>query len=194
MRYSDLNKEEIRRKIKSRRDELQTYEVLKRSNEIIANLKKLPEFKEATNIACYISFNNEVYTHGLIKEYVNKKRVFVPVIDRERKEIILSHLKDWKELSSGAYGILEPRKEFLRIGRYGDIQLIIVPGIAFDEKGNRIGYGGGYFDRLLKKLKAKKVALAYDFQILKEIPNEEHDVRMDVIVSEKRILRIETLQ
>ena len=194
MRYSDLNKEEIRKKIKSKRDDLQTYEVLKRSNEIIANLKKLPEFEEATNIACYISFNNEVYTHGLIKEYVNKKRVFVPVIDREKKEISLSHLKDWKELSSGAYGILEPKKEFLRIGKYDDVELIIVPGIVFDERGNRIGYGGGYFDRLLRKMKAKKVALAYDFQILKEIPNEEHDVRMDVIVSEKRILRIETLQ
>ena len=189
MKSSGLNKEIIRRRIKSKRDNLQTYEVLKKSNEIIKNLKELPEFKEAKNIACYISFNNEVYTHGLIKEYVDKKKIFIPVVDRERKEILLSHLKNWQELSSGAYGILEPRREYLRIGRYEDIELVIVPGIAFDEKGNRIGYGEGYFDRLLKRMDAKKIGIAYDFQILKEIPNEEHDVKMDVIVSEKRVLK-----
>ena len=186
MIYSGLNKEELRRKIKSKRDKLSTYEVLRRSNEIIAKLKELLE--ESNIIACYISFGNEVYTHGLIKEYVTKKEILVPFIDG--KNLSLSHLKDWKELSSGAYGILEPKKEFLRVRNYDEVEAIIVPGIVFDRKGNRIGYGGGYYDRLLKKVKAIKIALAYDFQVMERIPNEKHDVKMDMIVTEKEVIEV----
>ena len=123
-------KKEIRAKLLKRRKELTTYEVLKKSNEVIANLKKLNEFKNAKKIACYISFNNEVYTHGLIKEYINKKEVLVPFIDREKKEIKLACIKSWKELEQGAYGILEPKKEALRIRDYSHIDVILVPGLA----------------------------------------------------------------
>jgi len=190
MIYLGLNKEVLRKEIKSKRDKLPTYEVLRRSNEIVARLKELQNFKEANVIACYISFGSEVYTHGLIKEYVKKKEILVPIVDKGSKNLFLSHLKDWKELDSGAYGILEPKKEFLRIKSYNEIEAVIVPGIVFDRKGNRIGYGAGYYDRLLKKVKAKKIALAYDFQVMERIPNEEHDVRMDVIVTEKEVIKI----
>jgi len=183
-------KKEIRAKLLKRRNELTTYEVLKKSNEIIANLKKLNEFKNAEKIACYISFNNEVYTHGLIKEYLNKKEVLVPFIDREKKEIRLAHIKSWKELEQGAYGILEPKKEALRIKDYSHIDVILVPGIAFDLRGYRIGYGKGYFDRLLAKVNGYKVGLAYDFQVLEKIPADKHDIRMDAIVTEKRIIKL----
>ncbi|HEC88549.1 MAG TPA: 5-formyltetrahydrofolate cyclo-ligase, partial [Thermoplasmata archaeon] len=105
-----------------------------------------------------------------------------------KKEIRLSHLKSWKELHTGEYGILEPRKEFLRIENNADI--FIIPGIVFDEDGNRIGYGGGYFDRFLSDFKGKKIALAYEFQIIKKMPNEKHDVKMDFIVTDKRIIKV----
>lgn len=187
MIYLD-SKEKIRKKLIKKRNSLSTYEVLKKSNEIILNLKKLKEFKKARRIACYISFGNEVYTHGLIKEFLNKKEILVPFVDREKKELKLSYIKDWKELHQGAYGILEPKKEFLKIRN--DVDLILVPGIAFDERGHRIGYGEGYFDRLLSKIDAVKIGLAYEFQILKEIPYEEHDEKVDIIVSEKKIRKI----
>jgi len=186
-----LNKEELRKEIKSKRDRLSTYEILKRSNEILAKLKELDDFINSKVIACYISFGSEVYTHGLIKEYVNKKDILVPVVDKKNKALLLSHLKDWKELDSGTYGILEPKNDFLRVRSYNEVELVIVPGIVFDEKGNRIGYGGGYYDRLLKRIDAKKIALAYDFQVMERIPNEEHDVRMDMIITEKRVIKCE---
>ncbi|HDN96024.1 MAG TPA: 5-formyltetrahydrofolate cyclo-ligase [Thermoplasmatales archaeon] len=191
MTYSGLNKEELRKEIKSKRDRLSTYEILKRSNEILAKLKELDDFINSKVIACYISFGSEVYTHGLIKEYVNKKDILVPVVDKKDKALLLSHLKDWKELDSGTYGILEPKNDFLRVRSYNEVELVIVPGIVFDEKGNRIGYGGGYYDRLLKRIDAKKIALAYDFQVMERIPNEEHDVRMDMIITEKRVIKCE---
>lgn len=181
-------KEEIRKKLLERRNSLSTYEILKKSNEIIKKLESLKEF-EKNKIECYISFGSEVYTHGLIRKYVNEKAIFVPVIDKKNGILYLSHLKDWKELETGVYGILQPRKECLRMVDFKEVELAIVPGIAFDEEGNRIGYGKGYYDRLLSKLDAVKVALAYDFQIMSRIPNEKHDVKMDVIVTDKRIIR-----
>lgn len=186
MKFSGLNKHIIRKKILELRKNLPTYDVLKKSNEIIKKLEEIEEFKEAKKIACYISFGNEVYTHGFIKKYVETKIISVPVVNK--KEIFLSNIKSWSELQQGAYGILEPKKEFLRI--CNNVDLIIVPGIAFDKKGNRIGYGEGYYDKLLKKLNAIKIALAYDFQLLDKIPSEKHDVKIDIIITEKRILRI----
>ncbi len=181
-------KKDIRKKLLEKRNSLSTYEILERSNRILEKLKKLEKFEKASTLACYISFGSEVYTHGLIKEYVGKKKVLVPVVSKEKKEIFLAHIKSWRELESGTYGILEPRKEFLRPVSYDEVEVIIVPGIAFDENGNRIGYGEGYFDKLLKKIHAVKIAIAYDFQILKKIPNEKHDVKIDVIITEKRII------
>ena len=186
MTYSGLNKEELREKIRRKRASLPTYEVLERSNRIVARLKNLGVFREAGIVACYISFDNEVYTHGLLKEFMEKKDMLVPVV--KDKEILLSHLKNWRELSSGAYGILEPGKEFLRLRDFDEVEVVITPGIVFDERGNRIGYGGGYYDRLLSSMDATKIALAYEFQVLKKIPAEKHDVRMDIIVTEERTI------
>lgn len=186
MTFSDLSKEELRKRIKEKRDKLSQKEILERSEKIIEKLVKMNEFVYAEIVACYISFGSEVNTHSLIKSFMKKKRILVPFVDKRKKEIHLSHLKNWEELHTGEYGILEPKKEFLRIEDNADI--FIIPGIVFDEKGNRIGYGEGYFDRFLCNFRGKKIALAYDFQVVKKMPNEEHDVRMDFIVTDKRII------
>ncbi len=179
-------KNRIRKELLEKRNKLSVYELLKKSNEIISKLVSLEEFKKAEKLLCYISFDNEVYTHGLIKEYVGKKKIAVPVV--RGNELILSYINDWNDLSTGAYGILEPRE--IKIALPEDIQVAIIPGIAFDKKGYRIGYGKGYFDRLLPKMNALKIALAFDFQLLDELPREKHDVKMDMIITDKRILRL----
>jgi len=184
----ELNKEKIRKKIKEKRDSLSTFEILKKSNEIITQLKNMTIFRGSKIIACYISFNNEVYTHGLIKEFISEKEILVPVIDKKRKKLLLSHLKNWGELNGGMYGILEPAEKFLRLKGYEEVDLVIVPGIVFDEDGNRIGYGGGYYDALLKEMDATKVALAFELQVMEKIPAEKHDMKMDFIITEKRIV------
>jgi len=181
-------KNEIRKAFLKKRDSLTPFEIFKRSNKIITTLLSLKEFKEAKAIFLYISFGSEVNTHGLIRLLFGKKKVFVPVVEKEKKEIFISELKEWRELSSGAYGILEPKKEYIRKGNVKEIEIAVVPGIAFDEDGYRIGYGGGYYDKILKKMNGIKIGIAYDFQILKRMPHENHDVKMDEIVTEKRIL------
>lgn len=188
MTFSSLNKEELRKKIKEKRDKLSQKEILERSGKIIEKLTEMNEFVNADAVACYISFGNEVNTHFLIKNFIEKKKILVPFVDKGRKEIRLSHLKNWEELHTGEYGILEPKKEFLRIENNADI--FIIPGIVFDESGNRIGYGGGYFDRFLCNFRGKKIALAYEFQVIKKMPNEKHDVKMDFIVTDKRIIKV----
>jgi len=183
-------KNAIRRKILDIRKSLSAIEILKKSNRVIENLSSVDDFSGAEVIMTYISFGTEVNTHGLIRSLIGKKTVIVPVVtDKERGEMILSELMDWKELSSGAYGILEPRE--VRERDAGEVDVFIVPGIAFDKKGNRIGYGGGYYDRLLNKVKGKKVGIAYDFQILDSIPAEGHDAGVDMIVTDRNIIRAE---
>ncbi|MBC7081804.1 MAG: 5-formyltetrahydrofolate cyclo-ligase [Thermoplasmatales archaeon] len=176
-------KEKIRKELLEKRNSLTTYEILEKSNLILKNLYSLEEFSKASKLASYISFGSEVYTHGLIREYSKKKEFFVPFI--KDGDIFLSRISSWEELEGGIYGILQPKEPKVE---NGNLDIIIVPGIAFDENGNRIGYGKGYFDRLLKKFSSIKVALAFDFQVLKNIPNQEHDVKMDIIVTEKRII------
>lgn len=178
----------MRSELRSMRNQLSTYEVLKRSNDIIATLTSLPSFLNARVVACYLSFGSEVYTHGLVRAYCATKDMLIPVVDREHKNLLLSHIQDWKELSTGTYGILEPREEFLRIRNVDEVDMVIVPGIAFDREGNRIGYGGGYYDALLARVDALKIALAYDFQVLERIPAEPHDVRMDMILTEREVI------
>jgi len=101
---------------------------------------------------------------------------------------MISILNDWADLSTGSYGILEPREELLGLKSTADVELCLVPGVAFDQIGNRIGYGGGYYDRLLDSINGRTVGLAYSFQVLDEIPSEPHDKRVDIVVTEKGII------
>lgn len=181
-------KKEIRRSYLERRNASTAFDIFKKSNEIITRLLSLKECIKAKTIFIYISFGSEVNTHGLIRLLLNKKKVFVPFLDKKKNEIYISELKKWDDLSSGAYGILEPRKECIIKKKPNEAEISLVPGIAFDEEGYRVGYGGGYYDKLLKKIDGEKIGIAYDFQILKKLPHESHDIKMNKIVTEKRIL------
>ncbi|KAA0003805.1 MAG: 5-formyltetrahydrofolate cyclo-ligase [Thermoplasmata archaeon] len=182
-------KQEIRKKLLDLRNSLSTIEILEKSNRVIKNIYGMDDFRKAKVIATYISFGTEVNTHGLIRSLIGKKEVLVPVVvDRDKKEIILSELKHWKELSSGSYGILEPKKEFIRERDGSEVDIYLVPGVAFDAHGNRIGYGSGYYDRLLGNASGVKVGVAYDFQVIERIPSEGHDVKLDKIVTDTGVI------
>jgi len=183
-------KDKIRQELIKIRRNLSKNEVLEKSNKIKKRLYEINEFKQASNILLYISYNNEVYTHDMIKERMsNKKNMIVPISDRENRCLILSKLDNWDNLETGSYGILEPRKDKIKEYSIDKVDLVIVPGVGFDESGHRIGHGKGYYDDLLRNsTKASHIGLAFESQLVKKIPTEAHDLPVHKIVTEKRVI------
>ena len=182
----------LKQEIFSKRSHLSKGDIEEKSAIVKSRLYSLPEFKKAKNILFYVSFNNEVDTQRIIKELLNKKEksIIVPFVEKNNPILQLSELHNFDELEPKTFGILEPKGSFIRDFNPEKLDLIVVPGLVFFKDGHRIGYGYGYYDKFLKTLKKKpvKIGLAFDFQIAEKIPHEEHDVPMDVIITEKRII------
>jgi 5-formyltetrahydrofolate cyclo-ligase len=140
----------------------------------------------------YLSLPEEVNTEKMVRESRKmKKKIVVPISDVSKKKMILSVLKDYdRELGAGAFSVPEPKKRYIRRISSDVVDLVIVPGVAFDEKRGRLGFGRGFYDYFLKDLPARvlSVALAYDFQVLPELPLEKHDVPVDKIITERRVI------
>jgi 5-formyltetrahydrofolate cyclo-ligase len=182
-------KEEVRKELIKLRKNLSKNEILENSEKIKNRLFKMTEFRESSTILFYVSYDNEVYTHKMIKESITiKKNVVVPLTDKKNKILILSKLDSWDDLGPGAYNILEPKKEKIKEISVNELDLIIVPGVGFDNHGHRIGHGKGYYDNLLKNFEKLTIGLAFEFQIIKNIPIEKHDIPIDKIVTEKRLI------
>ena len=186
-------KQEIREEVLGKRNHIPK-EVRSVKNSLIkGKIFSLPEFVSSHTVLFYASFRSEAETSEMIKESIGSgKRVLLPKVDRENKMLRLHEIKDISELSSGYMGIPEPSLTNERMMSPEDVDLVIIPGVAYDYAGNRLGYGAGYYDRLLSETKKKLlvVAPAFEEQIADMIPEEEHDVKVDIIVTDKRILRI----
>ncbi len=179
----------IRKLIRKKRDKLTETEVKEKSRQIEKKLFDIQRVKEASIIMCYVSYAKEAATHSMIKHLIaSGKKAAVPLVCKDRRKILISELRDFdKELAVGAYGILEPKKQYIRPLALEDIQVIIMPGLAFDITGGRLGYGGGYYDRLLEiKPNPYKIGLAYDFQLVDLLPLSLYDVKLDNIVTEQK--------
>lgn len=182
-------KEKIRKEMKEKRRKLSKEENRKKSKEIKERLFSLKEYRDAETVLFYVSYNGEVFTHDMIKESLKEKKVVVPISNKEDCSLSLSELKNWNDLETSSYGILEPKKDCVKEVSINDIDLIIVPGVAFDCKGNRMGHGKGYYDRLLaNKKQIPAVGLAFEFQIVKNIPTDSNDKPVDLIITEDRII------
>jgi len=183
-------KHKIRKELIKTRKKLSKKEVLEKSNRIKKRLFGINEFKKASTILFYVSYDNEVYTHDMIKESMsNNKNVIVPISDRKNRRLILSKLNNWDDLILGSYGILEPSKDKIKETSIEKVDLIIVPGVGFDKTGRRIGHGKGYYDNLLKNsTNALHIGLAFEAQIVKKIPTESHDLPVNKIITEKRVI------
>jgi len=161
---------------------------LKKSELIKAALFKTLEFRAAKMIMFYSAFDGEVETLEMIKQAQTLgKKIVLPVTIKEKKEIIPSLIINLEEsLTNGPYGIKQPKENITQEVDSCAIDLVIVPGVAFDKKGNRLGRGEGYYDRFLKKLpqKTPKIGLAFDFQVVDCLPCvEKHDVSVSSVIS-----------
>jgi 5-formyltetrahydrofolate cyclo-ligase len=179
----------LREQILEKRKALPPSFLEEKSTIIIKHLSLLPAIEQAKTILSYISFGNEVYTHDFIRSSIKKKNIVVPfVADTTQKKLSLSYLSDWNNLLPGNYGILEPSPDHVTPAEFEDIDICVIPGVAFDTSCHRIGYGYGYFDRILKKIHTLKIGLAFEVQILNNIPITSYDVPMDCILTEKRFI------
>lgn len=182
-----MNKVEIRQNIIKKRNEIGLKDKLIRDDMIKDKLLNSDFYKQSNNIFIYVSCGSEVDTKSIIKIAMKEgKRIFVPRIIKETKEMKAIEIESLYELERNTYGILEPKNSSNVIDK-NEIDIIIVPGIAFDYVGNRIGYGGGYYDRYLNEiaLKRNKIALVYDFQLIDRLESEQHDVSVDYIITDK---------
>ncbi|WP_422486179.1 5-formyltetrahydrofolate cyclo-ligase [Gudongella sp. DL1XJH-153] len=182
-----MDKKTIRELILQERSKLSESARKSHSRKIIDLLKATKYYKEAKVIMCFVSFNDELDTHQFIKEaLLEGKRVIVPITVQETKKLIPSELMDFKELEPGYYNILTPKKEFTRPIEQSDIDLVVVPGVAFDPYGYRVGYGGGYYDRFLISIAktVPKIAVGFGMQLVGRVPRESFDVPVDMIITE----------
>lgn len=185
------NKKKLRKGILALRKAQPKEDKLIKDFKIIDTLTDLEIYKRSKTIFTYVSINEEINTRTFIKEALKLgKIVAVPKTYKGSKEMKAVVIKSLEDLELSRFNLLEPKKDN-EVLEKEEIDLIVVPGAVFDLSLNRIGYGGGYYDRFLKDIKFKnnKIALAYDFQVLDKIEVEDYDIKMDLLITEKRILK-----
>jgi 5-formyltetrahydrofolate cyclo-ligase len=164
------------------------------SGAVMKNVVLSPEYKGSKIIATYVSKSDEVRTEGIIRHSLETgRRVLVPLSQPESNSLVFSELRDFeRELAPGHFGVLEPISQPLRLVPLVEADLILVPLVAWDDRGYRIGYGKGYFDSALAGLEVSAVTmgLGLEFQRVNRIPEAKHDVPLKAIVTERRVLRI----
>jgi len=143
-------------------------------------------------VHCYLALPDEVATERVVRTALSDgKRVVVPVVAAKDRTLVLAEITDYDgELAAGYRGILEPRGGEERTVDPSEVDLFIVPGAVFDRRGHRLGRGLGYYDRCLSRVKGLAVicAVAYELQVLEEVPADAHDVPVDCIVTERRVI------
>ena len=164
-------------------------EVLRKSKIVTEKFLKSDCFKNAKTIMSYISIKNEIELQEINKSIINLgKTLILPVINNNGENMKSIKIDNLENLKEKKFGVIEPEDgEEIKCDA---IDLVIIPGVAFDINGNRIGFGKGYYDKFLKGYSGKKIVLAYDFQVLEKIETEEHDERVEEIITEKRDIKI----
>jgi 5-formyltetrahydrofolate cyclo-ligase len=181
-------KTSLRKQVAEARDELSREVRESKSREIGKRLYSLPEYRAASVIMFFASFRSEVDTLTMIRHVLAAgKRVFLPKV--RGRDLALFEILDFdKDTAPGAWAIPEPRET--RPVTIQEVDLMIVPGLAFDENGNRLGYGAGFYDRILPSFRRTTVALAFEEQIVPDVPVSIHDIPVKKIVTEKRIIEV----
>jgi 5-formyltetrahydrofolate cyclo-ligase len=185
-----FDKKLIRKRIIELRDSMNLELKEEMDREIFNRLVSNDIFKKANIIFSFVSFGSEVDTRRFIEYALSVgKTICVPKVISMKEGMEIRELKEFGQLKTGFYGVQEPN-DTCRIMDREEIDLILMPGVAFDRYGGRIGYGGGFYDRFLTNLtkKVDKIAVAYEIQIVNRIKTSEHDVNVDMIITEKEII------
>lgn len=188
-------KKEIRKLILGRRDAVDPKLREQWDNSVFDRLVHSEYYKKARVIFAFVSFRSEVDTHRIInRALADNKIICVPRIKSKDTGIELYRINSMNDLEKGYFGILEP-SEHCQAVDCRDIELILMPGAAFDRNGSRLGYGRGYYDRFLEGMdnRVQKLALAYHFQVLDRVPTDELDIPVDAIITDEECIIVKKL-
>ncbi len=172
------------------------------SAQITARLIALPSYREAKTVLAYMSMGAEFASDNFVAQVLRDgKRLVLPRVDKPSRSLVLHQVTDLRGLTAGVWGIREPRSDApqceLQSGRE-EIDFILVPGLAFDRMGNRLGYGGGFYDQLFTRMDVRRVpqtpvsvrvSAAFSIQIVDAVPITEHDHRVNLIVTENELIK-----
>lgn len=188
-----VEKEQFRRYILRLRDRQSLRDIESKSLEILDQVSHIHEYVQARGIACYIGKDSEVDTRPLIRRaFDSNKRVLVPVVKKGDIDLFFSEIRDLgKELVQGSFKIPEPKPEFLRPTSLDTVDVIFVPGIAWDKEGYRLGWGRGYFDRVLNVLPVhvRSIGLSFNLQLVNRVPRDQFDIPVNMVVTESKVIR-----
>lgn len=176
-----MDKNEIRRKARARKSMLTNGEMLRAAESVWQQLEELAAFMVAEKVLMYHSLPDELNTHGFLDKWHSRKQLFLPRVNGVNLDILPYHQSC---THPGAFNIEEP--DGSDTTDVADIELIVVPAMAYDRRGNRVGRGKGFYDRLLSHSKALKVGVAYDCQMMDSIDADPTDVPVDIIITESR--------
>lgn len=184
-------KQALRKDMAARKSAFASTDLLDRSELILRRLEELPLFQTAKQVALYHALPGEVQTAAFIERWYGKKRLFLPLVVGD--DLRLLRYSGSESLQKGAFGIWEPKPDGEE-AEEGAIDLIIVPGVAFDRQCHRLGRGRGFYDRLLSALDAPKVGICFDFQLVASVPVEPFDRPMDHVVTEDGIYSVSEIE
>jgi 5-formyltetrahydrofolate cyclo-ligase len=178
----DRKKGVIRKEMRDLRRSLSTPQKQDAANQIFAKIELMPEFISSDTVLIYWSTKNEVPTHDFIRKWSETKKILLPSVKHSKLEIkpYYSNTK----MKEGDLGIMEPDTDEVH---EGSIHIVIVPGLAFDKKLNRLGRGKGFYDRYFHKMEVVKIGVGYDFQMVAEVPAFSKDQKMNKIVTPSAI-------
>ncbi|UCF90002.1 MAG: 5-formyltetrahydrofolate cyclo-ligase [Desulfobacterales bacterium] len=192
MEEIQVTKSQIRNDMAKMLAEFSASDVAEKTKTIENKLFEFANFLESKIVLLYVNSHSEVPTGSILaRAFIYKKIVVLPAFNSEKFEMKLMKVDNiQRELKLGPRGILEPDPSRCKIVPIDRVDIAIIPGVAFDEKGGRIGSGEGYYDRLIPKLSitTRKVALAFEEQIVAGVPTESHDKYVDIIITDRRII------
>ena len=180
-----MEKSLIRRKVKSLKVMLNDNDKVNAAEEVFSRLEKTAAFILADHILMYHSLPDELSTHAFLNKWAARKHFYLPRVNGVDLEILPYNES---RLELGSFHIEEPTGTDTVSPE--EIELVVVPGVAYDKKGKRLGRGKGFYDRLLKTTKATKIGVAYEFQLMDELPSEPHDVGMDMVITQSTTIVI----
>lgn len=181
-------KQEVRKEMIQRRSALSKAEAKQKTKKIHQGLLEQDGVKQAQSILVYLNFGDEIDTRSLIDKWLGEnRRVYVPVMKPKTRILVPVRIDhNFRDLPTNSFGIQEPPLQGGETALLDDLDLVIVPGLAFDREGNRLGYGGGYYDRLLPQLRvdAKTIAMGYAFQVIEQVPVGPYDYPIQTLITE----------